>query len=264
MTDKNFIIISSGCFGICGVVAQLVRAPPCHGGGCEFESRRPRHENKTSFEALLHRISAFFIYFLIPCIAKGIICFINTLMDKVSIEKNVGDKELDKVLAFINREGKEGSLKAHERKSALQSIESLNMSEIMKAITSLLVWNSVSSIVSLGVNTGMAGFVLAQGSLKLKYLLPSAALWAVDFIGKYLFLQYRFKHLISKTSALKAATPYFGMVFLVQDLLKNHPDLRKALTLYLTTGVRQRVRQVTDFFRPPPQPVYGALYARAS
>jgi hypothetical protein len=25
-----------------GAVAQLVRAPPCHGGGCEFEPRRLR------------------------------------------------------------------------------------------------------------------------------------------------------------------------------------------------------------------------------
>ena len=29
-----------------GIVAQLVRAPPCHGGGCEFESRRSRLDNK--------------------------------------------------------------------------------------------------------------------------------------------------------------------------------------------------------------------------
>ena len=172
-------------------------------------------------------------------------------MKKESLEKNAVDKELDKVLAFINREGEEGALTVREREAALQSIESLNMSEIMKAITSVLVWNSVSSIVSLGVNTGMAGFVLSQGALKLKYLLPSIGLWSADFIGKYLFLRYRFKHLISKTGALKASTPYFGMVFLVRDLLKNHPDLRKVLTLYLTTGVRQRVRQVTDFFRAP-------------
>lgn len=28
---------------IFGVVAQLVRAPPCHGGGCGFEPRQLRH-----------------------------------------------------------------------------------------------------------------------------------------------------------------------------------------------------------------------------
>lgn len=28
-----------------GIVAQLVRALPCHGRGREFESRRFRHEN---------------------------------------------------------------------------------------------------------------------------------------------------------------------------------------------------------------------------
>src|SRR5215207_10190565 len=32
-----------------GAVAQLVRAPPCHGGGCEFEPRRFR-QNLPSLE----------------------------------------------------------------------------------------------------------------------------------------------------------------------------------------------------------------------
>ena len=27
-----------------GIVVQLVRAPPCHGGSCEFESRQSRFE----------------------------------------------------------------------------------------------------------------------------------------------------------------------------------------------------------------------------
>ena len=26
-----------------GIVAQLVRVPPCHGGSCEFESRQSRY-----------------------------------------------------------------------------------------------------------------------------------------------------------------------------------------------------------------------------
>jgi hypothetical protein len=29
-----------------GTVVQLVRAPPCHGGSCEFESRQSRFKNK--------------------------------------------------------------------------------------------------------------------------------------------------------------------------------------------------------------------------
>jgi hypothetical protein len=28
-----------------GIVVQLVRAPPCHGGRCEFESRQSRFKN---------------------------------------------------------------------------------------------------------------------------------------------------------------------------------------------------------------------------
>lgn len=30
-----------------GIVVQLVRAPPCHGGSCEFESRQSRFYKKT-------------------------------------------------------------------------------------------------------------------------------------------------------------------------------------------------------------------------
>ena len=36
------VIGSSPIIGFCGPVAQLVRAPPCHGGGHGFESRLGR------------------------------------------------------------------------------------------------------------------------------------------------------------------------------------------------------------------------------
>ena len=32
-----------------GIVVQLVRAPPCHGGSCEFESRQSRFESQLFF-----------------------------------------------------------------------------------------------------------------------------------------------------------------------------------------------------------------------
>lgn len=182
-------------------------------------------------------------------------------MSETLVEKTIFERELDKVRLFIQEEDE--LLTYQERTTSLESIENLNMTEIMRAITSLLVWNSVSSIVSLGVNGGMAGFAVAQGALKLQYLLPTLSLGTIDYIGKYLFLRYRFKHLISNTTALKAATPYFGMVMLVRDLLKGHPELSNALTLYLTTGPRQILRKVHNFFKPKPQPSYGKLYAMA-
>ncbi len=36
------ILEKSDTVTLCGIVVQLVRAPPCHGGSCEFESRRSR------------------------------------------------------------------------------------------------------------------------------------------------------------------------------------------------------------------------------
>jgi hypothetical protein len=182
-------------------------------------------------------------------------------MNEVLVEKSPFERELDKVRHFINEEDE--LLTVREREISLQSIERLNMTEIMRAITSLLVWNSVSSIVSLGVTGGMTGFAIAQGAIKLQYFLPTLALNTIDFIGKYLFLRYRFKDLISNTTALKAATPYGGLVMLTRDLLKGHPELNKALKLYLTTGTRQLKRRVTNFFKSKPQPNYGHLYAMA-
>src|SRR5437879_1926525 len=38
-----------------GALAQLVRAPPCHGGGCGFEPRRLRHQYFIDGESLCAR-----------------------------------------------------------------------------------------------------------------------------------------------------------------------------------------------------------------
>ena len=48
--DRISIIISVVIQDIIGIVVQLVRAPPCHGGSCEFESRQSRF--KSSLENL--------------------------------------------------------------------------------------------------------------------------------------------------------------------------------------------------------------------
>ena len=41
---QRFDPVSAHHFFICGPVVQLVRMPPCHGGGHEFESRPGRHD----------------------------------------------------------------------------------------------------------------------------------------------------------------------------------------------------------------------------
>ena len=40
--DRISTIISLFISEFIGIVVQLVRAPPCHGGSCEFESRQSR------------------------------------------------------------------------------------------------------------------------------------------------------------------------------------------------------------------------------
>src|SRR3954469_4180885 len=64
-----------------GAVAQLVRAPPCHGGGCEFEPRRFRQnlpslekaETRLMFVAMKREPTAFEqrVYALVRTIPRG-------------------------------------------------------------------------------------------------------------------------------------------------------------------------------------------------
>jgi hypothetical protein len=43
-----FLLVIVLAFEMCGTVVQLVRALPCHGRSCGFESRPSRHENVLS------------------------------------------------------------------------------------------------------------------------------------------------------------------------------------------------------------------------
>jgi hypothetical protein len=44
-------------YSIIGIVAQLVRVPPCHGGSCEFESRQSRSRKNNGLELFLINFS---------------------------------------------------------------------------------------------------------------------------------------------------------------------------------------------------------------
>src|ERR1700712_3357710 len=50
-----------------GVLAQLVRALPCHGRGCGFEPRRSRHHNRAAFPA---RATVFHGFAFVPGFAS--------------------------------------------------------------------------------------------------------------------------------------------------------------------------------------------------
>ena len=55
LTDIKFLLtLSLGL--IFGIVVQLVRAPPCHGGSCEFKSRQSRFINQIKIEKLVEQL----------------------------------------------------------------------------------------------------------------------------------------------------------------------------------------------------------------
>ena len=63
---QRFDPVSAHHFFICGPVVQLVRMPPCHGGGHEFESRPGRHD--ASVAQLVEQGTEN------PCVHSSILC----------------------------------------------------------------------------------------------------------------------------------------------------------------------------------------------
>ena len=61
----NLNIIWHNPINSMGTVVQLVRAPPCHGGSCGFESRQSRIAN---YELILNSLFGIGVYSLIICL----------------------------------------------------------------------------------------------------------------------------------------------------------------------------------------------------